>query len=282
MGADERSWEGEVDRRGQEGETESRGRLKRVGSAEGKRRWREERRETADPPGREGPVRTHTLLVRGHQDDASQRWLRELGMPAPDTGQWPAPKGSVADVQRPRSPVGVAEIGEEFEPTPTECIVRMVGIGNWGEVIVKALTTNGVLSDTGANSCMADSEAHLTGCHDIAPVSVGLALKSGETTVMHVCTRMGYMPLAWEDGTTHMQPFLVNGAATDCILSPDAIARQSKDCVSWRQVGHVGDRPGTLEFFDDMGRRVMRLQLLKNNGLYYADVRDVRAPRVDE
>ena len=26
----------------------------------------------------------------------------------------------------------------------------------------------------------------------------------------------------------------------------------------------------------------MRLQLLKNNGLYYADVRDVRAPRVDE
>ena len=149
-------------------------------------------------------------------------------------------------------------------------------------MIVKALTTNGVLSDTGANSCMADSEAHLTGCHDIAPVSVGLALKSGETTVMHVCTRMGYMPLAREDGTTHMQPLLVNSAATDCILSPDAIAHQSKDCVTLRQIGHVGDHSRMLEFFDKLGWRVMRLQLLKTHGLYYSDVRDVWAPRVDK
>ena len=104
-------------------------------------------------------------------------------------------------------------------------------------------------------------------CHDNATVSVGLALKSGETPMMHVCSRMGYMPLTREDGTTHMQPCLVNSAATDCILSPDAIARQSTDCVTWRQVSHVGDRPGTLEFFDELGRRVMRLQLLKTNGL---------------
>ena len=70
--------------------------------------------------------------------------------------------------------------------------------------------------------------------------------------MMHVCSRMGYMPLAREDRTTHMQSFLINDTATDCILSPDTIARQSKDCVTWRQVGHVGDRPGTLEFFDEL------------------------------
>ena len=99
-------------------------------------------------------------------------------------------------------------------------------------------------------------------CHDIATVSVGLVLKSGDTPVMNVCSQMGYMTLAREDETTHMQPFLANSAATDCILSPDEIARQSTDCVTWQQVGHVGDRPGTLEFFDKLGRQVMRLQLL--------------------
>ena len=119
---------------------------------------------------------------------------------------------------------------------------------------MRAMTANGVLSNTVANLCMADSEENLVQCHDIVPVSVGLALKSGETPMMHVCSWMGYMPLARDDGTTHMQPFLVNSAATDCILSPDAIARQSKDCVMWQQVGHVGDRPGTLEFFGELGR----------------------------
>ena len=74
----------------------------------------------------------------------------------------------------------------------------------------------------------------------------------------------------------------MNTNATDCITSPDAVTRQSRDCVTWRQVGHVGEAPGTLEFFDAKGTRVMRLQLAKKNGLYYADVNDVRAPRVWE
>jgi hypothetical protein len=100
----------------------------------------------------------------------------------------------------------------------------MVGVRNGGKVVVKAMTANGVLSNTDANSCM-DSELHLVQCHGIEPVAVGLALKLGETPMMHVCSRMGYMLLAREDGTTHLQPFLVNGDVTDCILSPDAIAR---------------------------------------------------------
>ena len=47
-------------------------------------------------------------------------------------------------------------------------------------------------------------------------------------------------------------------------------------------MGHIGEAPGTLEFFDSKGKRIMRLQLAKKNGLYYADVNDVRAPRVEE
>jgi len=208
----------------------------------------------------------------------------EMSMMAIDDwneGRWPAPPGSIMDMARPSSPTTVMGLQECEEMTP-ECSIKMIGIELFGEVIVKMLVAGGVLSDSGANVCMADTEEHLVRCHDIAPVAVGLALKSGDTPVMHECTRMGYMEMTREDGTTHLQPFLVNTNATDCIISPDAVARQSDDCVTWRQVGHIGETPGTLEFFDSKGRRIMHLQLEKKNCLYYADVNDVRAPRVEE
>jgi hypothetical protein len=129
---------------------------------------------------------------------------------------------------------------------------------------------------------MADLETHIVKCHDITPVLVGLALRSDEAPVMHECTRMGYLPMTREDGRVHMQPFLANKHATDGILLSGAIAQQSRDCAMWRQEGHVGTKPGTLEFFDAKGNRVMRLQLVKHNVLYYADVNDVRSLRADE
>ena len=142
---------------------------------------------------------------------------------------------------------------QEFSAGTKECSIKMIGIDLLGEVIVRTLVAGGVLSDSGANACMADTEEHLVRCHDIAPVAVGFALKSRDTPVMHKCTRMGYMEMTREDGTTHLQPFLVNTNVTDCIISPDAVARQSKYCVTWRQVGHVGEVPGILDFFNNKG-----------------------------
>ena len=40
-------------------------------------------------------------------------------------------------------------------------MILMVGIGNGGEVVAKAMAANGVLLDTGGNFCMADSEINL-------------------------------------------------------------------------------------------------------------------------
>ena len=68
----------------------------------------------------------------------------------------------------------------------------MIGIDQGGEEIVRFLVADGVLSDSGLNSCMADSEEYLIRCHNTAPVTVGLALKSGGTPIMHECTHMGY------------------------------------------------------------------------------------------
>ena len=71
MSADGRGREEVVDRRGLEREMESREMRERVGSAEVKRRGREERREAADPPGQMEAVRLRALSVAGHQDDTT-------------------------------------------------------------------------------------------------------------------------------------------------------------------------------------------------------------------
>ena len=81
----------------------------------------------------------------------------------------------------------------------------------------------GVMADSSAIVCMANSEMNLVDCHDIRQMTVGLALASDDAPIMHVCNRMGYMLMAREDGAVHRQPFLVNAQATDCIMSPDAI-----------------------------------------------------------
>jgi hypothetical protein len=214
------------------------------------------------------------------------RNITRISTPAKET-RWPAPPGLIMDIQRAASPRSVVEILQtdksvrEHKNTGA-CKIRAVNIAQDAAIVVRRVEENGVLSDSGANSCMAHNEHHLVRCHDITPVSVGLALSSDEEPIMYECRRMGYMPMTREDGRVHMQPFLVNTHATDCILSPDAIARQSRDCVTWRQEGHVGQEPGTLEFFNEKGNRIMRLHLVKTNGLYYADVNDVRAPRLEE
>ena len=81
----------------------------------------------------------------------------------------------------------------------------MIGIDQMEEVSVRSLVAEGVLSDSRANLCMANMEAHLVNlvrCNDITPVAVGLALKSGDTPVMYGC-----MEMARDDDTTHLQPF---------------------------------------------------------------------------
>ena len=173
MGADKRSRDRVVDRQGLKGEEDSGRERQRVNSAEGEHRGREESRGVMDPPGKVEPVRIQELWVSGHHDDATHRWLHALKMEKTEMGTWPAPGGSVAGIHRPHSPTGVTELQDDQMIEGSECIIRMVGIGNGGEVVVRAMTVNGFLSDTGANLCMADSEENLVQCHDITPVSVG-------------------------------------------------------------------------------------------------------------
>ena len=115
--------------------------------------------------------------------------------------------------------------------------IRTIGIVQDPEVRILKMDMNGIMSDSGANTCMAGSEENLIGCHDIPPVTLGLALHSDQEPTRYQCTRMGFLPMAREDGTAHLQPFLVNSQATEFIMSPEAILQACGAFDSWRQEG---------------------------------------------
>ena len=62
---------------------------------------------------------------------------------------------------------------------------------------------------------------------------------------------------------------LVNGLATDMILSPQHIVDSSDDFHSWTQVGFSGDTPGSLVVRDVLGHPLLELSLWRQKGLYY-------------
>ena len=72
------------------------------------------------------------------------------------------------------------------------CKARAVGIPD-GRATVCRIKTAGIMADSGANACMANSEDVLVGCHNVQPVSVGLAIEDGKEETVHYCTRMGYL-----------------------------------------------------------------------------------------
>ena len=211
--------------------------------------------------------------------DTGAHWSRSRKEGQTNEDRWTAPWGLVADIGRLTSPTGMAEHRWDVSPTAmTEpsrvCVMCAVGINQDAAVIVCRVTRAGVMADSGANACMDDSEVNFVNCHNIRPVTMGLAIASESTPVIHVCRCMGYMLMTREDGRVHRQLFLVNTQATNCIMSPDAIAQQVLDCVSWKQEGHVGDTPGSLSFYDVHVQRILHLRLGKRSELCYYDSTD--------
>ena len=131
--------------------------------------------------------------------------------------------GSTIDMTRPSSPIGLCNspyldispptydkkdieapsIKEDFpqgdQVVHLKCTIRTIGLTGDGEMIPKfppldQSPADSIMADTGANSCMADSEMHLVNCQDIKPVRIGLALKSSGLATHYTCTQMGYLP----------------------------------------------------------------------------------------
>ena len=76
------------------------------------------------------------------------------------------------DLPQVASPMSVMEDGcwakvEESDKYMVVYTVRAVGSAQDVAVVVKRMGAQEVLSDSGANSCMADSETHLVKCHNM-------------------------------------------------------------------------------------------------------------------
>ena len=158
-----------------------------------------------------------------------------------------------------------------------KCSVWTIDISGINDVFPKLFrldhdTTASVMADTGANSCIADSERHQFDCRNIKPVRIGLSLKSSGPATHYTCSRMGYLPMTREDGLMHHQPFLVNEHASDTSMSLEAIMQLCPDFASYRQEGFKDGSPGVLEFYGASRCPLLRLSLHKKSGLYYCSI----------
>ena len=173
----------------------------------------------------------------------------------------------------PRDEMGEAHDEKADQLIRLRCTVRSLT----GKETLRRMSGGGVMSDTGANSCLTNSEDNLVRCMDISPVTVGLAMTPGSTDAPtpFTCRRMGYMPMLQEDGVHHYQPFLIHPRASDTIMSPEAIMNSSSVFRRFAQMGVKGHTEGLLSFYDGSGDLRMSLPLVKRNGLYYSPIESV-------
>lgn len=183
------------------------------------------------------------------------------------------------------SPEGLDEILEDYKNDTVVsigCKIRAIGLEGdptvlqtieWDKQIAETFgydDKKGELIDGGANICMTDDRSKLVNIRSIPPVTIGLA-EANKSTVRTECTEMGYLPLTREDGLLHYQPVLINNAATDTILSPNAVLQSSRDLVKWTQTGFRDSSQGLIQFFDSHDNPKITMKLDKVRGLYYSN-----------
>ena len=88
------------------------------------------------------------------------------------------------------------------------------------------------------------------------------------------CTHRGDFPIPMTDGSIYYTPMYYNPQASDCILSPQAICRDSMGYLTnWSQEGTTTHPSGKLTIFNKHGAAVICLDLTQKNGLFYTTTR---------
>jgi hypothetical protein len=125
------------------------------------------------------------------------------------------------------------------------------------------------LMDSGVNSCIANSLAHLIDAVNITPFTFLIRRDGATHSVDKCCTKCGLLPLTMMDGSLYYQPCHYCKNAMETIISPQAIVNASDTFVTWHQTGHKGSIPGSIWFESSSGLLLMTLHLHSINGLYY-------------
>ncbi len=128
------------------------------------------------------------------------------------------------------------------------------------------------MADSGANVCITPDPSILVDIEDIPPIPLGVALHPSDTSPTHssLCSKQGYLPITFDDGSIHHQPFLINENAMDTILSPEHLLQSSSHIATWRQTrSKLSSSMNCLTFLDHDGNTVLTLPLYTTNGLRY-------------
>ena len=131
------------------------------------------------------------------------------------------------------------------------------------------------LVDSGSNVCLTNDLSILDNVQDMEPRSLDVALDSPAVQPPTAkCTKFGFVSIRLLNGTFHRQKFLFNEAATETILSPEDIVRNSTILRHWVQSGRGGaSGDGCLLFSgSDETTVLLSLPLVKRNGLYYCSM----------
>jgi hypothetical protein len=124
------------------------------------------------------------------------------------------------------------------------------------------------LIDTGGNFCMCNDLRMLVNVQSITPFGIGMAAVQDKTAP--TCTHRGDFPIPMTDGSVYYTPMFYNPQASDCIISPHAICRDSMGYLTrWRQEGSANEPSGSLHIYNKHGDLAISLDLVEKNGLFY-------------
>jgi hypothetical protein len=165
-------------------------------------------------------------------------------------------------------------------PMPEADLSQSVLVTNYGDSIVPSVSAccrmpGYTLVDSGSNVCLTNDLSILDDVQDMEPrpLDVALSSTSGQPPTT-MCTKFGFVSIRLLNGTSHWQKFLFNVAASETILSPEDIVRNSTTLRHWVQSGRGGaSGDGCLLFSgSDETTVLLSLPLIKQNGLYYCSM----------
>ena len=165
-------------------------------------------------------------------------------------------------------------------PLPEADLSQSVLVTTYGDSIVPSVSAccrmpGYTLVDSGSNVCLTNDLSILDDVQDMEPRPLDVALSpTSVLPQMTMCTKFGFVSICLLNGTSHRQKFLFNEAASETILSPEDIVRNSTVLRHWVQSGRGGaSGDGCLLFSgSDETTVLLSLPLVKRNGLYYCSM----------
>jgi hypothetical protein len=160
--------------------------------------------------------------------------------------------------------------------------IRVVGIPRSNSVSRSNATPLPLLMDGGTNICITNDIANLINAKPIVLFPLLVSMTGPPPSHDEFCTMEGLLALPVSSGNTFYQLCFYCKNATETIISPNAILASNAHLDTWVQIGHKGDKPGSIHFSGPLALDTFTFSLMKRDGLYYCPMDLFIAPLLME